>query len=311
MLLSAHQITSTTDRQEMVDGILRRSPQFRHIDVAMDNAAFHYRFNRATFGSVRIGVTSASSVRYAAEDAQDVALAMAFAGREAMASGTQTRHLQPVPTFLPRTAARGIVEHASFVTVRMSSARLREQLAAQDWRGDLNQWLDARWLTRLPDSEVVGSFLAYAIGRIDRYGQPGPTEARALEDLVYVHAAQLIMGDAGEPAAPQDLRAYRRCVDHIDQHLDAGVSVLDVAAVAGMSLRSVQLLFQRHAGVSMSQFILKRRLLKARDALLVATPDQRILDIALACGFNTISHFNRAYRDAFGETPRATMRPHR
>lgn len=45
---------------------------------------------------------------------------------------------------------------------------------------------------------------------------------------------------------------------------------------------------------------------KARDTLASSTYDRmKVSDIALACGFNEVSYFNRCFRRRFGLTPSA------
>ena len=308
MLLSAHEIVNTADRQEIVDGILRRNDQFRQITVARDIPDVRYRFNRLCLGSVRVGVSRASSVQYVMREAQDVVLTFGLSGTETIHCGAEGRSLLTTPSFLPRRPGQGEVIQASFVTVRLSRGRLVEHLAEQGWRGDLGDWIDRWWLTRLPDSDVVGAFLTYALGRLDRYGVPKPAEARALEELFYVHAGQLVLADGDEAAPRHSSRSFRRCVDYIEAHLTDDLPLMSVAAAAGLSVRSVQLLFKRHAGENFSRFLLQRRLLRAREALLLGRSEARVQDIARAAGFHSMSHFTRSYRQAFGEMPSRTSR---
>jgi AraC-like DNA-binding protein len=79
---------------------------------------------------------------------------------------------------------------------------------------------------------------------------------------------------------------------------------LDIEAIArrqGVTPRYVQRLFERE-GTSFGQFLRDARLDLARAAL--AAGDSRTISaIAFDCGFGDLSHFNKAFRRRFGETP--------
>ena len=78
--------------------------------------------------------------------------------------------------------------------------------------------------------------------------------------------------------------------------------VQDIAAEVGLSPRQLERLFARYLHVSPGHYYLKRRLDRARSMLLqTAKP---ILDVAVACGFASASHFSRCYRSEFGHRPR-------
>ena len=54
---------------------------------------------------------------------------------------------------------------------------------------------------------------------------------------------------------------------------------------------------------------MRARLREAASRL--ATGTQKVLDVALDCGFSDISNFNRAFRTDFGVSPRAFRRASR
>ena len=78
--------------------------------------------------------------------------------------------------------------------------------------------------------------------------------------------------------------------------------VHDIAADVGLSPRQLERLFARYLRVSPSRYYLKLRLDRAREMLL-QTP-KPILDVAVACGFASASHFSRCYRTEYGHRPR-------
>ena len=76
----------------------------------------------------------------------------------------------------------------------------------------------------------------------------------------------------------------------------------DVAAVAGISMRYANTLLAKE-GTSLERLIIQRRLERCRKAL-AETPGRPISDIAYSWGFSDVSHFSKAFKSAFGVSPR-------
>ncbi len=100
-------------------------------------------------------------------------------------------------------------------------------------------------------------------------------------------------------------RRLQRAMKYIDRHLsDPELSPAAIAAEIGVSLRHLHRLFEG-SGQSVGDAIRNRRLERARCDL----ADRRysgnsVLDIALNWGFSDAAHFSRAFRTAFGQSPR-------
>jgi AraC-like DNA-binding protein len=74
-----------------------------------------------------------------------------------------------------------------------------------------------------------------------------------------------------------------------------------LAEEVGLSRGRLAALFSRQAGSSIHRFLTKVRVRNA-EALL-ARSDLPIGDIALDCGFATIQHFSRVFKEVSGQTP--------
>jgi AraC-like DNA-binding protein len=88
-----------------------------------------------------------------------------------------------------------------------------------------------------------------------------------------------------------------------DQIANPGLSAATVAAKLGITPRYVHLLLER-SGQTFTQHVLQKRLERA-EKLLADDKDQnrKIAAIAFETGFADLSHFNRAFRRHFGDTP--------
>ncbi|AWG98287.1 AraC family transcriptional regulator [Rhodococcus ruber Chol-4] len=96
----------------------------------------------------------------------------------------------------------------------------------------------------------------------------------------------------------EDLTRVQRV---IEQKLhDPELTLSDVAADAGMSLRNVQKLFSA-AGITPRAWLYQARLERARKYLL--TTEMSVAEVSECAGFRDVSHFSRTFRASFGSSP--------
>ena len=76
----------------------------------------------------------------------------------------------------------------------------------------------------------------------------------------------------------------------------------DLARRVDLSTRQLERLFGKYLKRSPARYYLELRLDRAR--LLLLQTNMSVIDVALACGFVSASHFSKCYRDFFGKTPR-------
>ena len=74
-----------------------------------------------------------------------------------------------------------------------------------------------------------------------------------------------------------------------------------LAKQAGLSTRQLERLFRRYLDRSPKRYYLELRLKKARSLLLQT--DMSVINVALACGFASPSHFSKCYRSHYSTTP--------
>jgi AraC family transcriptional regulator len=89
----------------------------------------------------------------------------------------------------------------------------------------------------------------------------------------------------------------------VTAHLDDDLPLSTLAAQAGLSPCHLHRVFSDVAGETPKQFTLRLRL--SRGAARLLAGDESVLDIALACGFQSHEAFTRAFRRQFEMTPRA------
>ena len=90
-------------------------------------------------------------------------------------------------------------------------------------------------------------------------------------------------------------------IDQMEQNLEEPLSPSLLAKRAGLSTRQLERLFRRYLDRSPKRYYLELRLKKARSLLLQT--EMSVINVALACGFSSPSHFSKCYRAFYGRTP--------
>ncbi len=87
----------------------------------------------------------------------------------------------------------------------------------------------------------------------------------------------------------------------MEDNLEEPISPSALAAEVGISTRQLERLFRRYLNRSPKRYYTELRLQKARNRLLQT--EMSVINVALACGFTSPSHFSKCYRLHFSTTP--------
>lgn len=124
--------------------------------------------------------------------------------------------------------------------------------------------------------------------------------------LLSLLSAQLPCADrlSDQPVAT----SLRKALAAIESTDGMDIGITDLAAAAGVSVRTLQYSFQEHFGVGPITFLKQYRLRQVHTALQTTCPDRcTVGDIAARWGFYHGSAFARAYRKMFGQLPSETL----
>lgn len=91
-----------------------------------------------------------------------------------------------------------------------------------------------------------------------------------------------------------------RCIEFLEDHIKEEITVEEVAYQTGYSLYHFCRVFNLCMGVSVMDYIRRRRLSLAATEL---SKGRKVIDIALEYGFETSSGFTKAFRKGFGCSP--------
>jgi AraC-like DNA-binding protein len=103
-------------------------------------------------------------------------------------------------------------------------------------------------------------------------------------------------------------RHVRRVEEYLQAHAHEPISVDQLAALSGVSLRSLYAGFKQFCGVSPMQYLKQLRLERARAELMGHTQIDTVAGIALRWGFDHLGRFAIDYKKRFGESPSQTLR---
>jgi AraC family transcriptional regulator len=136
-------------------------------------------------------------------------------------------------------------------------------------------------------------------------GLGGPLAAESLANLLAVHLLRHIL-------SPRPLARWRygtlprarlrAVVEYVEEHLDAGPTLEQMAAVARLSPNHFASQSKRATGLPPHQYVILRRVERAKQLLRTA-PDLSLAEVAAHVGFSDQSQFSRHFKRLFGVTP--------
>ncbi|MGI9370791.1 MAG: helix-turn-helix domain-containing protein, partial [Ruegeria sp.] len=93
----------------------------------------------------------------------------------------------------------------------------------------------------------------------------------------------------------------RSSSEMMEAKLSEPLTLIEIADHAGLSRRQIERLFRHHMGRSPARYYLEIRLDRARHLLLQSMLP--VVEVAIACGFVSASHFSKCYRELYGRSP--------
>jgi len=161
-------------------------------------------------------------------------------------------------------------------------------------------------LTRvsLPEPQRTAGWLHAILAEQNGTNAASATALVALTQLVLVDLARAVALQEGPLHAGIDndplMESVRR---RLDQEFSAECFLADLAATVQLSPAHLCRRFTRYVGCSPMVYLRNRRLHEVM--LRLRSGSERILDLALDCGFADLAYFNRCFKAAAGCTPRA------
>jgi AraC family transcriptional regulator len=112
---------------------------------------------------------------------------------------------------------------------------------------------------------------------------------------------KVIEGSAERQMGALQKWRLKRVVEYIDNHFSGKITLLDLAAVAGLSRMHFASQFRAATGFRPHEYLLRRRIQRAEELLRQST--MTLVEIALTVGFQTQAHFTTVFKRFVGDTP--------
>ncbi|MCT4654435.1 MAG: GlxA family transcriptional regulator [Cohaesibacter sp.] len=96
-------------------------------------------------------------------------------------------------------------------------------------------------------------------------------------------------------------RSVLGAIGAMNDHIEDLLSCQQIAMAMNISTRQLERLFKKYFDCTPGQYYLRLRLDAARD--LLRRTRRSILDVSLATGFSSTSHFTKCFREYYGHTP--------
>lgn len=234
-----------------------------------------------------------------------------YEGLRAIDSDKTRRHVEPTVNYLSFTPRGCEVRmrtalNPDYTIIGVSDDYL--QSVFEDLYGD--GVLRRRYLSGAVSPAIVN--LARRFRRWFRFGNAG--DLAQLDDLalaITVAAVRMLADrdpfvSAYAPLPPHTLRT---AVDFIEAKLHTKFGVFDIARTCHMSPYQFSRRFTAATGLSPHQYVLERRLVRARGKL--RNGDDAIAQVAYACGFASHAHLTRTFQNILGTTPSAFREAYR
>ena len=136
-----------------------------------------------------------------------------------------------------------------------------------------------------------------------------PRESTALHEVLANLLAVHLIRHVVAPSRPLRGRdgalprgRLRAVVEYIEEHLDAGLTLEQMAAAAHPSAYHVARQFKAATGVPPHQYVIMRRVERAKQ-LLQGSGDLSLAEVAVHAGFSDQSVFSRHFKRLVGVTP--------
>lgn len=128
---------------------------------------------------------------------------------------------------------------------------------------------------------------------------PDSTEALQIAEIVKDYI--LSLPDTDSNHSDNIHWAVRNIKNYAKEYYSKKISLKSISKLYFINEKYIGRLFKKQTGMSFCQYLNGIRLKQAEELLL--STENHIIDIAIKCGFENVSYFNRIFKEKYGVTP--------
>jgi AraC family transcriptional regulator len=190
---------------------------------------------------------------------------------------------------------------ASFLALAMDEA-----FVSEIWQKEFGQARDFELRASIGVRDVVINQIGLlAQKELREGGIGGRLYAESLGAALAVHLLRQYGSAPKAPLIPKGClssKPLKRVVDHINEHLQDELSLVELSRIADLSPHRFATAFKTRMGIPPHRYVIERRIDFACE--LLRRSDKAISEIAYDVGFSSQSHLTTNFRQTTGVTPR-------
>lgn len=235
-------------------------------------------------------------------------------GRTSLGAAETSMELGSAPTVLPIGRRFQIeYENVDQRLVHVHEDLLRD-IGAEQQTGDMSLAAHVNVPADTAGTIRWRASVTRAVAAFRADGPASPSWQEAKRDIARTLLGLYPLPEEPDPAGSAvygDAR-LQSALDYLHNRVPERVTVADVAAAAGVSVRGLQERFQQHLQRTPMQYERELRLDLVHAQLQAPNPaGVTVGDVAHQCGFGHLGRFSAAYTERFGQYPHKTLRDHR
>ncbi len=225
------------------------------------------------------------------------------------------QHADPVVVSKTHAKCHAVYFHPSFLNVNMTFELLQsavyEDLAENHDLFMLKPFLDGTRIIPIEDNaleKILTAFDGMTNELCEQRDWYWSCRSRSyfMELILLLERMYSLMGFGAALENPSAAFAaedphFKAALMFVETQYTSDIDLSQIAASCGMSRAAVSALFKQETGLSPLQYLMTHRVRIAKKQL--AFTDIPIKEIAARCGFKTVPHFSRVFKEQTGKTP--------
>jgi len=308
-----------TDIRKFSDNMSKVVTSLNVYESALPNHRFASKSHVLHINGLKIAAGANSPVVVDVGHTDDVTLMIPFAGTNYSTFGKNKLIWNPKmgACFLPSMGRGGSSEDRAVVTLTIDPIKLQATMRTMLGNFDEREVWANLLNPRVVSLEVGGVKFLNVFGELCKlidaaHLNPDLLSLQGMDDMFYRNMALMMQPELFYAAVNNRIGKSKSAVDtvcdYVLANLHSRLTLTDLEKISGLSQRSLHTAFANKFQMSPMQWVKERRLMAANTALLNASPNTTVTQIALDLGFASLGAFAVDYRKRFGESPSATLK---